>query len=212
LEVGEGVVVLKLDNIMKLHEIFKDKLTQVFIVINSDDENELEWTIEPTNFELLPEEENIYFVKAVQVFKNRTSDCFLGIMTPERIAETVVKINAEGEIMCESIYDQDASVIPAVASECFGNYELYYSQENPQMGIDVLKNGISKAVHKSVVAEDLAYVLRDAKRAEEALEAFKISEELGPTSGYIFLEISRLYDDLGQPEKKLEYEEKFKNS
>ena len=197
---------------MKLKDIFSDNKTKVFVVTDQANEDELYWTIEPTDFDLLPEEENIYYLKAFQVLTDNTSDCYIGIMTPERIAETVVKKEPIGQIVAESIYDQEQTIIPAVASDCFGNYELYYAKENPQIGIDVLKGGLEKAINKNVVAEDLGYILRDEERIEEAIEAFKISEQNGPSSEYTYLELSRLYKRLGQKSLQLEYENKFKNN
>jgi len=197
---------------MKLKDIFSDNNTRVFVVTNQDDEDELNWTIEPTDFDLLPEEENIYYVKAYQVSANSISDCYIGIMTPERITETVVKREPSGQIVAESIYDQELTIIPAVASDCFGDYELFYAKENPQIGIDVLKYGLEKATNKNVVAEDLGYILRDEERIEEAIEAFKISEQEGPSSEYIYLELSRLYRDIGQTDNELKYTQKFKEN
>ncbi|MBC3539245.1 hypothetical protein ACFSC6_07800 [Rufibacter sediminis] len=188
-----------------------DTNTSVFAVTNADNDDELEWIIEPTDFMLLPEEENTYFVKAKQVYTDRTIDCFIGIMTPERIAETVIKKNKDGHAaVAESIYEQENSVIPAVASNCFGDYTLYYSKENPQIGIDILIGGLYNATNKNTVAEDLGYILRDENRVEEAIEAFKISEEVGPSSEYVYLELSRLYKRLGMTKKQSEYERKFK--
>jgi tetratricopeptide (TPR) repeat protein len=197
---------------MKLNDIFTDTKTKVFVVTNQDDENEINWTIEATDFELIPEEENYYFVKALQVSADSTTDCFIGIMTPERIAETVVKKNINGQAVTESICDQKHTIIPAVASDCFGNYEMFYAKENPQIGIDILKNGLTKAINKNVAAEDLGYILRDEGRVNEAIEAFKISEENGPSSEYTYLELAGLYEQIGQTEKQLEYKQKYKDN
>ena len=197
---------------MKLRDIYKDGLTKVFIVIEQDDDNELNWTVEPTDYELIPEEENYYFVKAYEVSQNGKTDCYLGVMTPERIAEVVIKQNSNGQTEIESIYDQEKSIIPAIASDCFGDYELFYSKENPQLGIDILKSAITKATNKNVVAEDLGYILRDEGRVKEAIEAFKISEENGPSSEYTFLELAGLYEQLGQLDKQTEYRQKYKDN
>jgi len=197
---------------MKLRDIYKDRTTKVFIVTDQDNDNELNWTVEPTDFELIPEEENYYFVKAFEVSENNKTNCYIGIMTPERIAEIVIKQNSDGQTEVESIYDQEKSIIPAIASDCFGDYELFYVKENPQVGIDILKSGLTKATNKNVVAEDLGYILRDEGRIEEAVEAFKISEESGPSSEYTFWELAQLYEQLGQTEKQLEYEKKYKDN
>ena len=197
---------------MKLRDIYKDGLTKVFIVTEQDDDNELNWTVEPTDYELIPEEENYYFVKAYEVSQNGKTDCYIGVMTPERIAEVVIKQNSNGQTEIESIYDQEKSIIPAIASDCFGDYELFYSKENPQLGIDILKSAITKATNKNVVAEDLGYILRDEGRVKEAIEAFIISEENGPSSEYTFLELAGLYEQLGQLDKQTEYRQKYKDN
>ena len=197
---------------MKLKDIYKERNTNVFIVTEQDDDNELNWTIEATNFELIPEEENYYFVKAFEISENEKTDCYIGIMTPERIAEIVIKQGSNGQTKVESIYDQVKSIIPSIASECFGDYELYYSKENSQIGIDILKSGLTIATNKNVVAEDLGYILRDEGRIEEAIEAFKISEENGPSSEYTFLELAGLYEQLGQLDKQTEYRQKYKDN
>ncbi len=197
---------------MKLSDIYKDRITKVFIVTEQDDDNELNWTIEETGFELIPEEENYYFVKAFEVSEKGKTECYIGIMTPERIAEIVIKQGSNGQTKVESIYDQVKSIIPSIASECFGDYELYYSKENSQIGIDILKSGLTIATNKNVVAEDLGYILRDEGRIEEAIEAFKISEKYEPSSEYIYLELSNLYKELGQADEELKYKQKFKDN
>ncbi len=197
---------------MKLSDIYKDRITKVFIVTEQDDENELIWTIEATDFAIIPEEENYYFVKAFEVSENNKAACYIGIMTPERTAEIVIKQNSDGQTEVESIYDQEKSIIPSIASECFGDYELFYSKENPQVGIDILESGLKIATNKNVVAENLGYILRDEGRIEEAIEAFKISEENGPSSEYTFWELAGLYEQLGQIDKQTEYKQKYKEN
>ena len=195
---------------MKVKDIFSDSHTNIFVVTDQGDEDELNWIIEPTNFELLPEEENFYFVKAYQIFSDHIENCYLGIITPERIAETaIMKIN-DKQIKAEYIHNIKCSIIPAIASDCFGNYELFYSKENPMIGIEILREGLAKAINKNVVAEDIGYISRDEGWIEEAIGAFKISEEHGASSNYIYLELSNLYKQLGQIDESLKYEEKFK--
>lgn len=195
---------------MKLRDIFDAGDTNIFVVVDQSDDDELNWTIEPTDNELIPGDENLYFTKAKLVSTSKTVDCYIGIITPERIAETLIRRDSDGQVVSESIYDQNQSVIPAVASDCYGDYNLFYSRANPEIGIDILKNGLGKAKNKNVVSEDLGYILRDENRIEEAIEAFKISETFGPSSEYTFLELSQLYGRLGLNDKKTEYEDKFR--
>ncbi|MBE9585959.1 hypothetical protein IM792_16010 [Mucilaginibacter sp. JRF] len=193
---------------MKLQDIFNFKDIKIFTVTDDSDDDQFNWIINPTDFDLIPEDEGYYFVKAFIVTEANTTDCFLGILTPERFAEQVV-ISTNGQVTIESIYDIDGSVIPVVAAECFGNYELYYAKENPQIGIDILKSGLTHAVNKSVIAEDLGYILRDEGRTSEAIEAFKISEENTPSSEYIYNELAELYREIGDTNNQIKYEQLF---
>lgn len=195
---------------MRVKDIFSDSKTNVFVVTNQDSDNELDWIIEQTDFNLIPEEEGLYLVKAKQIKKDNMSDCFLIISTPERIAETIIKKNIFGISKTENIVESKTQVIPAIASECFGDYNLYYSVDNPNVGIEILKTGLKKAENKNVVAEDLGYILRDEQKVNEAIDAFKISENFGPSSEFIYWELSRLYESLGQDMQQIEYEEKYK--
>lgn len=191
---------------LKLKNIFTESGCSIFVVIDDGDEDEMEWLLSTTDFELLPDDENVYIVRAIQVLKNEATECFISIVTPERIAETVV-INSGNEILLDSF--MEGTFIPSIASECFGNYELYYAKENPQIGIDVLKAALPKAVNKNVVAEDLGYILRDEGQIEQAIEAFLISESAGPSSEYVYFELSGLYAKLGDTALQNIYKQKF---
>jgi tetratricopeptide (TPR) repeat protein len=197
---------------MKVKDIFKDKQVKIFVVTDEESDNQLEWTIEPTNLNIIPEDEQTYFVKAKQVFKDKSIDCYISIVTPERIADFVINLGDNGKTISENMHEQENSIIPAVASDCFGIYELYYAKENPQVGIDILKDGLTKARNKNVVAEDLGYILRDENRIEEAIEAFLISEQNQPSSEFIYSELSRLYGLIGQADKQQEYQIKYKKN
>ena len=196
---------------MRVKDIFADTTIKVFVVTDQEDDNELNWIIKPTDYSLIPDDENFYFVAAKQVWSDKTQDCFIGIVTPERIAEIVVKQDLNGQAVVEDIYKQAQKIIPAIASNCFGIYELYYAKDNPQIGIDILRTGLTDATNKNVVAQDLGYILRDEGRTEEAIEAFKISEQNGLTSEYIFWELARLTEQLGRTDEQLKYEHKFKD-
>jgi tetratricopeptide (TPR) repeat protein len=141
---------------------------------------------------------------------NSTIPCFINIVTPERIADFVLKLDSNGQTILENYYEQEYSVIPTVASNCFGDYELYYSKENPQIGIDILKNGLEHAKNKNIVAEDLGYIFRDENRLQEAIDAFLLSEQFGPSTEYTFYELQQLFEALGQPDKQAEYLQKYK--
>ena len=196
---------------MKLKEIFSLK-NRIFVVTNQDDDNEMNWLIQPTDFQFIPEEENLYIVKAIEISNKLEKDIFIGINIPERIAEIVIRKNFFGKVKLEDIDDQKNEVIPAIASECFGDYNLFYAKQNPEIGIDILKDALNKVNNKNVVAEDLGYILRDENRIEEAIEVFKESERYGPSSEFTFLELSNLYEMLGDIEKQTLYFEKYKDN
>lgn len=201
---------------MQIKDIFSDKnSTKIFYVTNSNSDNIIDWTIESTDLELIPNEDGYFIVAAKQVYDDKTIDCFIDMTTTERITDHVFRL-IDSKVIGELFYDYSRkyqnSIIPAIASDCFGIYELYYAKENPQVGIDILRNGLTKSLTKNVIAEDLGYILRDEKRINEAIEAFLISEQNVPSSAYIYLELSQLYRQVGQIDKQLEYENKYKEN
>lgn len=196
---------------MKLKDIFNHNIVKVFVVTEDDYDDELNWTIEPTEYELIPAKEDHYFVKAVEVSENSTLECYMEFKTPERVTGHVVKKDANGQLYVGNIYHQKNTIIPAIACDFPGFYDIYSAKENPQAGIDILRNDLKKATNKSAVSEELGYLLIDEERIDEAIEALKISEENTPTTRYTFLELSKLYAQKGEIEKSAEYAEKFKN-
>lgn len=197
---------------LQLQDVFTDSRTVVFAIIDYEDDNELNWLIKPTKFNLIPEEEGYYIVRALEVNEEESKNCFIDVHIPERISEIVIRQDHRQDTFVESIYDSENSVIPAVASEAYGEYDLYYAQENPEVGLDILKKGFEIAENKSVIAEDLGYILRDENRLEEAVEAFKTAEKLGPNNEYVYLELSYLYADLGNEELEQAYYQKYKDN
>jgi len=198
---------------MKVRDLFDKRLSaKIYNVTDEDNDDVLKWKIEPTDLELIPDEEGHYIVIAKQTLKDRTVDCYIDLITPERIPENVIKLDTKGKVIVESIYDLGNTVIPAVASDCFGIYELYYSKENPQIGIDILKAGLVKSDLKTVIAEDLGYIYRDENRIDEAIDSFLISEKTNPSSEYIYQELAQLYGQLGNKVKEQEYQQKFKDN
>jgi tetratricopeptide (TPR) repeat protein len=194
---------------MKLKDVFKDKITKIFKVVNEDFENELEFEIIPTELETIPDDGEYYIIRALEVRGNTVKECFMDMTTPERISDIVIKKGLLGNIKISEYHNYEGIVIPAVASNCFGVYDLYYSKENPQIGIDILQNGVEKAINKAIVSEDLGYILRDEHRNEEAIEAFKKSVEYGASTPYSYLELSHLFERLGDTKMKDEYYNKF---
>jgi tetratricopeptide (TPR) repeat protein len=201
---------------MEVKNIFSEKsLIKIFVITDSNDDNILNWTIKETQLELIPDYEGHFIVAAKQVFEDKTVDCYIDMTATERITDFVIRLEsnkAVGELFYDYSKKNKNSIIPAIASDCFGIYELYYSKENPDAGIDILKEGLTKSLVKSAIAEDLGYILRDENRTDEAIEAFLISVANGPSSIYIYDELAQLYRQLGKFDKQLEFQNKFEKS
>ena len=177
----------------------------IFEILNSDNDNPLEWEIKPTTLQLIPNGQGHYLTKAYRIEKNGVYKfAYVDVNTPERIIDYVIYDLKKPSY--SYAYDSiNIEVIPAVASDCFGSYEVYYSRNNPDLSIEVLEQGLKLSKEKNVIAQDLGYILSDEDRLKEALKYFLISEENGVSSEYILEEIERIYRNLGRNEKADEY-------
>jgi len=197
---------------MKIKDVVS-KHTEIFLfkVVKENSDSPLDWKIKAMPDKLIPDAEIHCIVRAKMIdsIKN-VSDCFLNISLPERIVDFVIYPTDKGLEYRQTYEMTDIDVIPIIASEAYGIYELYYSKNNPDIGIEILRQGLSLSTDPSVIAEDLAYILRDEMRYDEALEAFLISEEYGVSSDFIYEEIKDLYSKLNNKEKVDEYNNKLK--
>ena len=181
----------------------------IFEILNSDNDNPIEWEIKPTTLQLIPNGEGHYLTKAYRIEKNGLyKSAYINVSTPERIIDFVI-YDLKKPSYSYAYNSINIEVIPAVASDCFGSYEVYYSRNNPDLSIEVLKQGLEISKEKNVIAEDLGYILRDEDRPKEALKYFLISEEYGASSKFILGEIERIYRILGSKEKADEYKLKM---
>lgn len=181
---------------------------KIFKVENSNG-SLLQWAITPTELKIIPHSEAHFLVIADIIDKNKSkSKGYINLNTPERIADYVI-YDLDNPKVC-GIYDlKEKEVIPSVASDCFGLYEMYYSKFDPEIGIETLKKGLELSTEKSVIAEDIGYILRDENRLNDALKYFLISEKLKPSSEYILGEIEDIYKSQGNEKKAEEYRVKF---
>ena len=183
---------------------------QIFRVLNSDNKNILNCLIEPTQLKLIPDLVDDYFIVKSILIKSDKSEqiCYMDMITPERVSEHII-IGLDKPIVNRYYRLKNIDVLPLVASDCFGLYELYYSKINPLVGINILKAGLSISKEKSSIAEDLGYIYQDEKKYNEALAAFLISEENGPSSSYVYWEIESIYRQKGMLDLAKVYKEKF---
>ena len=177
----------------------------IYEILNSESENPIEWTIKPTTLQIIPKGEGHYLVKAYRIEKmGLYKSAYINVSTPERIVDFVI-YNLEKPQFSYAYDSIDIEVIPAIASDCFGSYEVYYSRYNPELSLKVLKEGLEKSKEKNVIAEDLGYILSDEKRFKDALYYFHMSENNGASSEFILYEIERIYRLLGNNEKAEKY-------
>lgn len=197
---------------MKIKDIIAKKTdVNIFKVVKEKSDNPLDWKIKPTKEILIPYTDAHFIVRAKMIDSDKNvNDCFINLTLPERIADFVIYSDTN-ELKYRPIYElKGIDIIPAVASDAFGVYELYYSKNDPDIGIEILRNGLSLSKDPSVIAEDLGYILRDEKRYQESIDAFLIAEKHGVSSEYTYIELSDLYLSLGDYDKSKEYDEKAK--
>lgn len=197
---------------MRVCDITLTEKTKVFIITETEDESILNWLIVPTNLETLPNEDNLYLVKGIDTDNKEENNCYLSISSPERIVDSIIVIDINNQISVVDFSEQDRQTIPAIVSECYGNYELYYAKPNPSIGIEVLKNGLDKAIDKSAALEDLGYIFRDENRIKESIKAFEQAILYGVSSEYIYWELADLYKLLNQPNEVEFYMNKFRTN
>lgn len=99
----------------------------------------MQWVITPTEFKLIPNIEGHFLVTAdiIDQDENVTKG-FINLITPERVADYVIYDLNNPKF--SGVYElKNKDIIPSVASDCFGTYELYYSKNNPEIGLDILR-------------------------------------------------------------------------
>ena len=202
---------MKVIDVMRSHEN-----ASVYKILEDDSDDPLNSIIEKTNFSLIPNDdisECSYLVKGIIIRNDKNNlYCFITISAPERIISDVIYCE-NYEIIVKSIYDfEEDDIIPAVASLCFGDYELYYSKIDPNIGIEVLKQGLKLSPNNSIIAEDLGYILRDENRYSESINSFIISANNSPSSEYVFWELHRLYKQISDDGKSGFYYDLFKKN
>jgi hypothetical protein len=151
---------------MELKEIFNNNNCNIYKVINFyETENIENWKIEETDYQLIPESNedmyDAYFViKAFVVTDDKVEDCFIDICIPERISEFIFRM-VDNKLIFENTIEKKLTTVPAMASEQYGDSELYFIKQNPQIGIDILKKGIQISKNSSAINDDLTYIYEE---------------------------------------------------
>jgi tetratricopeptide (TPR) repeat protein len=196
-----------------------DALTQhpdvpVFAILESDADDISEWDVKPLNASVLTEsdEHDFFIVKAKNILSDGTvADCYIDIRLPERISDYAYFLRGD-RVDFRYHHECDGDIICAVPIDCFGIYKLFYSKTSPDIGIEILKHGLRVSPHKTYIAEDLGYILRDESRFAEAAEMFQIAVDAEPSSYFIYGELADCYDKIGQTEQANKYRAMFETA
>jgi tetratricopeptide (TPR) repeat protein len=203
--------------ILKLQDaLFKSSFQAFRVMRQPMDEGDdyREWDLEPLLGPTLARQyvqgpfEGIFIIAAKIVTQaGPILDCYLDIVLPERTCENCYLQDGDGVTRSRGRRVCQGRAVPTIAIEQFGVPQLFFAKENPAFGIEVLQKGLDLAREKKNIAYDLAVLLRDAKRFEEAIEAFSIflAEDPAPNIAHsIYQQRSFLYDAIGQHDKAKE--------
>jgi tetratricopeptide (TPR) repeat protein len=147
--------------------------------------------------------DGFFIVKARHVLRpGHWEECLLDLSMPERISDHAYFEDGPS-LHRMYTYEAEGDVIPAVAIEAFGRYDQFYSRQDPEVGLEVLRSALPIAARKAPIAEDLGYILRDEGRLSEALSAFSLAISEGASSYFILLERADLYEAVGEHENAL---------
>jgi hypothetical protein len=185
------------------------RATQIFIVVDHRPEDHHDWLLMPLECAVVPPDDGIYIVPALNVWSaDGMRACFIGVFMPERICESAYFVE-DDRVLEVPIHACAGDVVPQVGIDGAGHYELFLARHNPDVGIEVLRRALYVARNKAAVAEDLGYILGDIGRTRDAIEAFTIAIEVGPSSHHIYLERAALYDSVGEPSKSEQDSKEF---
>lgn len=186
--------------------------TKAFRVLHPHADEPQDWQLEPLDVEVLSDDgqDGFYVIAAINVLPDARADkCYMDMTLPERINDYAYFIEAT-QLRYDRPYKFDGEIIPAIAIDCVGVYELFYSRTAPEIGIDVLKRGLAASKRKCYIAQDLAYILRDEKRYREAAEMFQLVADEEPPSYFVYAELADAYAKIGDRENYKKYADLFK--
>lgn len=179
---------------------------EVFHVIDDTFPNPLEYQVDPLNFDYIPKWNSKFIVKAHYIISEKSiKPCYLVIVMPERVVENVILENEGKFSLVDVPYDYEELIIPSVPSEVAGNHELYYAEENPKVGLEILEKAYQKYPDFKGVLDDLAYIYRDEEDFDKSLKYFLALNETTPNQNHILIEIAELYENLKQKEEAKSY-------
>jgi hypothetical protein len=173
---------------MKLREILKVendvKIYQAIIEEWWDDIEETKWiTIEGNILKKEVTNENLldgnFLLRGLITFNDGTNlSCWLMTVMPEGVIEDVYFIGKDGRVSSERwVKLKKERVVCLVPIEKYVNSEIYYLKSNPEIGMNILKEGLKQSKEKWFYALELAEILRDEKKYSEAISFFEVVVE-----------------------------------
>jgi hypothetical protein len=184
---------------------------RILRVIDSDADQKSEWDVEIADAPVLSQEEGFFILKAKNILPDGTiRDCYIDVSMPERISDYVYQLQG-ASLDVRYHHEFEGEVVCAVPISSFGVYELFYSKTKPEVGIEVLQDGLRSSAEKAAIAEDLGYIFRDERRFREAAEAFELAVQQGASSYFIYGELAGCYDETGNKELADKYRKLFEN-
>jgi tetratricopeptide (TPR) repeat protein len=178
-------------------------------VAAEDQDEEWNWEYEPVPCEVVtdPDRGGYYVLGALHILPSlEVRACFIDMCLPERISSYVYYVEGR-EIRRGYKRKLKEKIIPAIAIDCHGDYDLFYSKSVPELGIEILKRGLAASARKYNIARDLGYIFRDEKRYREAAEMFQIVVDEGPPSVFMYAELAQAYEKIGHVEQQKKYDE-----
>jgi uncharacterized protein HemY len=161
---------------------------------------------------VLSVKDGFFIIKAKNILPDGTMrECYIDVSLPERISDYAYHV-CEGSLEARYRHEFDGETICAVPISSFAVYELFYSRTQPDVGIEVLKRGLSSCQQKAAIAEDLGYILRDERRFQEGAEMFEAAAQEGPSSYFIYGELAACYEEIGNKELADKYRRMFAQS
>jgi len=186
-----------------------DMQTDEDVIFDASEEDDYRhWVLSPVNIPILSASllgverlDGSFLVRGAIITascEKASTECFIMVTMPERIVDSTY-LKVDGQIIeRQGLALPEGRAVPNIAIDGFGNYELYHVPGCPDYGIGVLRKGLSIAGESWAIANDLAYILRDEHRYEQAIDAFSLLIEKEPDYllHYSYSERARLYGQL----------------
>ena len=195
-----------------IQEIAKNPTVKAFRRVRCAGDDVCSWQFEPSPGDVVAnaDRDGFYVIAAMCIdSQSEVRQCYMDISLPERINDYAYFIDGD-ELRYDFPRRIGGEIIPAIAIDGFGVYDLFYSKIAPELGIEVLKRGLAASKRKHFIAEDLGYIFRDEGRYQEAAEMFQLAADEEVSSYFIYGELAQMYGKIGDVEKQKKYAELFK--